>query len=179
MQSPDQPPFQGHTPSCIAITQHVIKCAICPAELPLVKASRKGKSSHNTHGYRHKRLRCCGLRQGPGDTSRIDESDKEQNVLQPVSFSPTGTSYYNPTPHHGPGTVSTAVRSTCRCETAATEAFASPSKAFDPSAIPSLDLHTIPLPPRPDSLSLFSSSSPLFRSRNCQDNLISSATDSA
>lgn len=43
--------------------------------------------STNTHGYRH---RSCGLRQGPGDTSRIDESDKEQNVLQPVRVQPHG-----------------------------------------------------------------------------------------
>lgn len=61
---------------CIGSCQHAVRCAIQPADLPLVKHSR-GQSPHE-HGYRHSN---CGLRQGPGDTSRIDESDKEQNVL--------------------------------------------------------------------------------------------------
>lgn len=62
------------------------------------------QSPHTTHGYRHS---SCGLRQGPGDTSRIDESDKEQNVLQPVRVQPHGRIILQSNTPPRPGTVST------------------------------------------------------------------------
>lgn len=111
--------------NCKESCQHAVRRAFQPADLPLGQASRV--QSPPTHGYRHSN---SGLRQGPGDTSRIDESDKEQNVLSQSGPSPTGTSYYSPTPHRG------LEQSLHRTKTA-TEALASPSKPFDPSAIPS------------------------------------------
>lgn len=117
--------------------QHAVRSTVQPADLPLVKRPSIQSAEPRVHTPRTGTgTAAVGFDRGQGIQAGSTSLTRSKTSFSQSEFSPTGASYYSPTPHHG------LEQSLHRRDTA-TEALSPPSKAFDSLGYTLLDLPTI------------------------------------